>query len=201
MNEVDEKNYITVFSTINLIFMNRFIFLCNSIMNKREKIKSFLYEQGRIAIVGLGNEYRTDDGAGIALIRLLKDSGVDRINRVALFEANQNLIRYIPDIENFQPSGILVLDAADLGIELGQIKVLNENQIIEKRISTHENNLQLAMAYLKIVLPEHKILFIGIQFKSLEMSRKLMLTEKIRKVVEELARLITDTVLRRQVDV
>lgn len=177
--------------------MKRFFFLCNSIMNKREKIKSFICEQSRIAIVGLGNEYRTDDGAGIALIRLLKDSGVDRINRVALFEANQNLVRYIPDIENFQPSGILVLDAADLGIEFGQIMVLHEDQIIEKRISTHENNLQLAMAYLKIVLPEHKILFIGIQFKSLEMSSKLMMTEKIRKVVEDLARLITDTVQRR----
>ena len=165
----------------------------------KKKIESFVRERGRIAIVGLGNEYRTDDGAGTALIRLLKYSGVDRINEVALFEANRNIMLHISDIEKFQPSGIMVLDTANLGIEPGQIMVLDEKKIIEKRISTHENNLDLAMAYFKIALPEHKVLFVGIQFKSLEMSDELTLTKKIKKAVEELGRLITDAVLKRQV--
>ena len=165
----------------------------------KKRVESFVRERGRIAIVGLGNEYRADDGAGIALLRLLKYSGVDRINEVALFEVNRNLLRYVSDIEKFQPSKIILLDAANLGIEAGHIMVLDEKQIIEKRISTHENNLDLVMAYFKIVLPEHQILFVGIQFKSLEMSGELTLTEEMRKGVEELARLITDAMLKRQV--
>ena len=53
------------------------------------------------------------------------------------------------------------------------------------------------MAYFKIVLPEHKTLFVGIQFKSLEMSDELILTEETNKAVKKLVRLISDAVLKR----
>jgi hydrogenase 3 maturation protease len=160
-------------------------------------IDSFVRQDGRIAIVGLGNDYRTDDGAGTAVIRLLKESAIDKVDEVALFEADRNLVGYLSDIEKFQPSRIIFVDAANLGTEPGKIMVLDEKQIVEKRISTHENNLDLALAYFKIVLPEHEVLFVGIQFKSLEMTDELTLTEETRRAVEELVRLITDAVSKK----
>ena len=166
-------------------------------LDYKKRIVSFVRQRDKIAFVGLGNEYRTDDGAGIAVIRLLKYSGIDKSDEVALFEVDRNLLRHLSDIEKFQPSRIIFLDAANLGTEPGKIMVLDEKQIIEKKISTHENNLDLAMAYFKIVLPEHEVLFVGIQFKSLEMSDELTLTEETRRAVEELVRLITDAASKR----
>jgi len=166
-------------------------------LDYKKRIVSFVRQRGKIAIVGLGNEYRKDDGAGIAVIRLLKHSGIEKVKEVALFEVDRNLLRHLPDIEKFQPSRIIFLDAANLGIETSKIMVLEEKQIIEKKISTHENNLDLAMAYFKIVLPEHKTLFVGIQFKSLEMSDELTLTEETNKAVKKLVRLIIDAVSKR----
>jgi len=162
----------------------------------RKKIESFAGNAERMAIVGLGNEYRTDDGAGTATVRLLKDSPINKSGNVALFDAGRDLIGHLSDIEDFQPSRIIIVDAADLGIKAGEIMMLDEKQIVENRISTHENNLDLAMAHLKITLPEHQVLFIGIQFESLEMSDKLALTADVKKAAEELVKLITDAVTK-----
>ena len=182
---------------IKLIIYYQVFLLVLFNLDYKKRIVSFVRQRGKIAIVGLGNEYRKDDGAGIAVIRLLKHSGIEKVEEVALFEVDRNLLRYLSDIEKFQPSRIIFVDAANLGTEQGKIMVLNGKQIIEKKISTHENNLDLAMAYFKIVLPEHKILFVGIQFKSLEMSDELTLTEETNKAVKKLVRLLTVAVLKR----
>ena len=182
---------------IKLIIYYQVFLLVLFNLDYKKRIVSFVRQRGKIAIFGLGNEYRKDDGAGIAVIRLLKHSGIEKVEEVALFEVDRNLLRYLSDIEKFQPSRIIFVDAANLGTEQGKIMVLNGKQIIEKKISTHENNLDLAMAYFKIVLPEHKILFVGIQFKSLEMSDELTLTEETNKAVKKLVRLLTVAVLKR----
>ena len=160
-------------------------------------LTSFIKEHDIIAIVGLGNEYRTDDGAGTALIRLLENEVVGKTNRVALFDGDRNLVCCLSDIEKLKPSGLLLFDAANLGMKSGTVVALAENQITEQRISTHENNLDLATAYVNMTLPDCKILFIGIQFESLEMSEKLMLTQETRRAVDSLVRLVADAVSRK----
>jgi len=163
----------------------------------KQEIASFIRQHDKIAIVGLGNEYRTDDGVGVATIRLLEDEVVGRAE-VALFDADRNLVRYLSEIEEFKPSGLLFIDAANLGIEPGRIMVLDETHIVKHGILTHENNLELAMTYVKMVLPECRVLFIGIQFKSLEMSEGLVLTEEAKEAVTSLARLIAEALLMDQ---
>lgn len=168
--------------------------MCALNSDYRKKIESFVGHAGRIAIVGLGNEYRTDDGAGTATVRLLKDSPINKVDNVALFDVGRNLIGRLSDVEGFQPSRIMFVDTADLETEAGRIMILDKKQIVEKRISTHENNLDLAIAHFKIILPQHQTLFIGIQFESLEMSDELALTPDVKKAVEGLVKLITDVV-------
>ena len=162
-----------------------------------QEIASFIRQHDRMAIVGLGNEYRTDDGVGVAAIRLLEDEVVQR-EEVALFDADRNLVRYLPEIEEFKPSGLLFIDAANLGIEPGRITVLDENQIIKQSVLTHDNNLGLAMAYVRMALPECGVLFVGIQFKLLDMSEELTLTNEIREAVTRLVRLIAEALLDNQ---
>jgi len=156
-----------------------------------QEITSFIRQHSRIAIVGLGNEYRTDDGVGVAAIRLLEDEIVRRAE-VALFDADRNLVRCLSEIEEFKPSGLLFIDAANLGIEPGRITVLDENQIIKQSVLTHDNSLGLAMAYVRMALPECSVLFVGIQFKSLEMSEAFTLTKDVKEAVASLARLIVE---------
>jgi hydrogenase maturation protease len=160
-------------------------------------LTSFIEQHGRIAIVGLGNEYRTDDGAGVALIRLLENEVVVKTDQVALFEGDRNFVCCLPEIEKLKPSGLLLFDAANLGMKSGTVVALAESQITERRISTHENNFDLAIAYVKMTLPECKILFVGIQFESLETSEMLILTQKTRRAVDSLVRLVADAVSRK----
>ncbi len=162
-----------------------------------QEIATFIREHDRIAIVGLGNEFRTDDGAGVAAIRLLEDEVVRRAE-VALFDADRNLVRYLSEIEEFKPSGLLFIDAANLGIEPGRITVLDENQIIKQGVLTHDNSLDLAMAYVRMALPECSVLFVGIQFKSLEMSEELTLTNETRESVKRLVELMAKALLVNQ---
>ncbi len=162
-----------------------------------QEIASFTRQHDRIAIVGLGNEYRTDDGVGVAAIRLLEDEVVGSAE-VALFDADRNLVRYLSEIEEFKPSGLLFIDAANLGIEPGRIMVLDANEIVKQGILTHDSGLDLAMAYVRLALPECSVLFVGIQFKLLKVSEELTLTSEIRESVTRLVRLIAEALRANQ---
>ena len=158
--------------------------------NSKEKLEAFLKLPGKFIIIGLGNEYKSDDAAGLVTAQILLES--NRNENVNILEAGRNLLNHIGDIEARRPNQILIIDAADLGLAPGEWMTIEPGQIREHGLSTHENNLPLTMEYLRRTLPDVKIMFLGIQFGSLEMREELALTEKIKEGVDEIANQILD---------
>ncbi len=162
----------------------------SSVSHIEKQITSFVRKHSRIAIVGLGNRYRTDDGAGLFVIDLLQAAGIDKNNNIFIIAAEDNFLNYLSEIEKSNPSGILLIDAANMRIEPGCIMLLNEDQIVESNISTHEANVILGLAYLRIAIPHCQAIFIGIQYNSLELSDTPILTEKMKIAVRRVAEMI-----------
>ena len=147
---------------------------------------------GRTAVVCLGNEYRGDDAAGIAFARMLKER-VKMGDKLVVIEAGMNLVANLKEIEECRPSRVLIVDAADLRINDGW-RLISESEIVERGISTHENNVAMCMRYLNAVLPKLDIMFVGIQFQDLDMTEGLELSSKVSESVCDLADLVCGAV-------
>lgn len=138
-------------------------------------MKSFLRERCRrprrrtteerpLALVGVGNEMRGDDGAGIAVLRhierlLVEDNG-ERLGlravdargsireKLLLVYAGQTPENHIDVLVSEKPSHILFFDAADLGLEPGTAAFLSReelNELSTSSISTHKLPLMLTV--------------------------------------------------------
>jgi hydrogenase 3 maturation protease len=155
-----------------------------------QELRSFLLREDRIVLVGLGNEFRTDDGVGIATIRHLQKLRLDENLQITLIEAGRNIVNHLHDIGKVKPSKIVFIDAADIQGQGGDLRILYKDQLAERIFSTHENNLNLTLNYLKEIVPDCQVLFLGIQYTSLEMSEKLSLTKEVQKEVEQVSAVI-----------
>ncbi len=152
--------------------------------NLEQELQSFLRREDTIILIGLGNEFRSDDGAGIAAIRHLQKIQLGENTKLMLIEAGRNLVTYLFEIGEAKPSKLVFIDAADIGRQGGAVKIFYKKQLVERTFSTHENNLDLALAYLEAIAPDCQAVFLGIQYTSLEMSESLSLTKEVEKGVE-----------------
>jgi hydrogenase maturation protease len=153
--------------------------------NLAHELRSFLHREDTIILIGLGNEFRSDDGAGIAAIRHLQKIQLDENTKLMLIEAGRNLVTHLFEIVEAKPSKLIFIDAADIGRHGGAVKIFYKKQLVERTFSTHENNLGLALTYLEAIVPDCQVLFLGIQYTSLEMSENLSLTKEVEKGVEQ----------------
>ena len=160
----------------------------------RKALRTFLSGIGRVAVVGLGNEYRGDDAAGIAFARMLKER-VKMGGKLVVIEAGMNLVATLKEIEECRPSRVLIVDAADLRIIDGW-RIISESEIVERGISTHENNVAMCVRYLNAVLPKLDIMFVDIQFHDLEVTESLELSPKVSDSIRDLADLVSESVAR-----
>ena len=148
--------------------------------NIEERIRAIAKE--KLLFIGLGNEYMGDDAAGMFLARLLAQGGAH------VLEAGKDLMGAMYIIGDMEAEHAVFLDAAGMGLEPGDARILDELEMIGRCISTHENNFPLAMHYMKCIKPDIKVMFIGIQFNTLEMNETPKLSPEVGKAVESLAK-------------
>ncbi len=118
----------------------------------------------KVVILGVGNELRADDGAGVFLAgELEKEFGNPEGIMIIKTQVPENFIR--PILE-FRPGKIIILDAADFKGRPGEFRVIKENEILQFLVSTHNMPLTLFLKALERLKAE-KIL-IGIQPKNLD---------------------------------
>jgi len=126
-------------------------------------LKAGLRQARRIAVVGIGSDLRGDDSAGILVLRELRAAcGRSRPAVIRLFEGGTAPENLTGEIIRFRPSHILLVDAADLGLKPGAIKLIEPEAIGGISFSTHVMPLKILADYLKQSLPCH-IITIGIQ--------------------------------------
>lgn len=172
----------------------------------REELKSFLKGAGRIAVVGIGQESRYDDAAGIAIVEELyhRLSGSDVLPLSlydTLFEASGRSVRLYLGYEtpesltgklrHFLPTHVLFVDAAQLDREPGAIEVVPTSEIQGEEISTHNLPLSVLAEYLEKDMA-CRVILLGIQPFSIEMTWERTLSQPVQKAVLLAAEILED---------
>lgn len=138
----------------------------------------------RVAIVGIGNRLKGDDGAGPQFIDLLRSAalhprnytnqehGHKKRDNLILFDCDTVPENYFSPIIKSNPNMIAIVDAVNTGIKPGTIRVLNHREIETTGFSTHTISLGSFVKYLA-QQTQAKIFIIGIQIGSNNFSEKL----------------------------
>jgi hydrogenase 3 maturation protease len=110
-------------------------------------------------VITVGNEMKGDDGAGPLLARLLSHSPLEAWE---VIDAGTMPEDYIHRIRRLKPDLLVLVDAADMGLEPGSVRLLSEEEVAEQFILT-THNLPLSFFIHAVREIVHGIRFIGIQ--------------------------------------
>ncbi len=149
----------------------------------------------KIAVIGLGNTLRRDDGIGIAVLESLltsyKRQGIDYLNfGIASFD----LLHRIQDY-----GAALLIDAIDGGLAYGGLKIFELYKIgpdvKQPLISSHELDLRAISELYKKLNLKTKVYVAGIQVKDVSYGEGFSgpLKNKQKEIVEEISIFIDNT--------
>jgi hydrogenase 3 maturation protease len=132
----------------------------------------------RVAVCGIGNRIRGDDGVGPEVISALKPEIGD--SDVLLFDCEINPESLLARIEDFSPDKLIVIDAVDMGGKPGSVGVVDIHSVKKQAISTHKLPLSMFIDYLQNKM-RFKLIFIGIQPKEIGFNKSM--SDEVRKAI------------------
>lgn len=142
----------------------------------------------KIAVIGLGNILRRDDGIGIIILEsLLKFYPRPDIDYLDFGIASFDLIHRLQEYDK-----ALLIDGIDAGLESGQLKIFKlqdiEYIITGPAISTHEINLKGIFELCKKLELKTEISIVGVQVKDTSFGEELTkaLETKLKSIVAEI---------------
>ncbi len=155
-------------------------------MNKRKSVKPTL-------IIGIGNEFRCDDAAGILAARKLMELLPEEIT---VFESDGDGAKLM-DMWNGR-SNVILIDAVSFGKEPGTVHVFNANKIQFPKetalYSSHMFSVAEAVETSRVLnkLPENITIY-GIEGKSYKMGKNVSdeVKKSVEKVVSDIQKEIT----------
>jgi len=157
-----------------------------------EKLKAWLFSADKVAVVGVGNTMRRDDGLGVEIVKLLRG----RVSkRVSLVEAETMPENYMDPLLEFRPSHILIIDSGLMGKRPGSAKLLKPNENMKTPISTHMLQLEVFCAYLEKAI-RAKILLLVVQPKDTSIGEGV--TKEIEKAAETISDFLIEILPKRQ---
>ncbi len=111
-------------------------------------------------LLGIGNEMNGDDGIGVWVARNFRHKNWLSIDCATVPE------NYIGEIVRRHPEKVVMVDAAQMGLRAGEIRIIPKEKISKATFSTHTIPLSLFIDHLK-ELTKAEIYLIGIQPKVL----------------------------------
>ena len=146
------------------------------------------FEGKRILLLGIGNRLRGDDAVGSLLVERLQDK-VD----IPMIDAGDVPENYLGPIEDSGAEVVLVVDAADMGANAGDIAIFDIEQVQNMSVSTHTANLGLLF---KVIPPETrpKVIVLGIQPGDMELGQGL--SDEMRTTIENLTEIFVASLNR-----
>ena len=146
-----------------------------------KELKDWFVNAERIVIAGIGNPIRSDDYIGMKIVKNLKDHVSDK---VLLLECETLPESYILDIEQFNPTNVLLIDAAFLGCKPGETRLVEAEKLTtESTISSHVLPLRLFCQYIKQVT-KTKIALLLVEPKSMDFGEGL--SEEVAATAEKI---------------
>jgi len=140
----------------------------------------------RVVIVGVGNPIRGDDAVGPKIIELLETKP---FKSILLLNTESVPEAFTGKVEQFNPTHVLLVDAANFRGMPGETKLITGEQIGGQAISTHSLPLNIFISYIEKSLGISVIL-LGIQPMSINLG------ESMSEPVDKVAKIVADTLHR-----
>jgi hydrogenase 3 maturation protease len=135
----------------------------------------------RVVLVGVGNPIRGDDSVGPRIIELLESRPIEN---VLLLNTESVPEAFTGKVEQFKPTHILIIDAANFRGTPGETKLITGKQIGGQAVSTHSLPLNIFISYIEESLGV-SVLLLGIQPLSIGLGEPM--TESVEAAAESVA--------------
>jgi hydrogenase 3 maturation protease len=153
---------------------------------KRE-LEDWFDKSAKIVVAGIGNPIRSDDFVGVRIVQDLKDKVSDK---VCLIECETVPESFMDEMVELQPSHVLLIDAAVMGLEPGEARLFDAEKVTDfPPISTHMLPLRVFCDYIK-QLAKSKIALLLIEPGNTEFGEGL--TPKIKEISEKLTSMLIE---------
>jgi hydrogenase 3 maturation protease len=117
-------------------------------MKYENSLKERLRGIGHLLVIGVGNELGCDDAAGVELSRQMKRE-FPRSKKVSIIEAGTTPENFTSSVSRLCPSHILIVDAAQMGLPAGSVRIVERGEIGGFTFSTHSLPLSFLIDYLE----------------------------------------------------
>jgi len=150
-----------------------------------KELKNWFTDAKKVVIAGIGNSIRFDDYVGLKIVEQLKGK---LPKTVCLLECETVPESYLFEIEEFKPTHVLLIDAAFLGSNPGEARLVDSEKIVDSSvITTHFLPLRIFCDYIKQATGA-KIALLLIEPKNVEFGEGL--TAEVQAAAERLAKIL-----------
>jgi hydrogenase 3 maturation protease len=145
--------------------------------------------KGNVVILGIGNTLKSDDGAGIEVVRKL-----EILNTKLEINSNYQITKCLDggsapenltgEIKRLKPDTLVIVDAVDFKGQPGEVRVIPEERVSDTGFTTHNMSMRTYINFLREDLPLLKVVIVGIQPKTVAFGEGL--SPEVQKGVEEI---------------
>ena len=155
-------------------------------MSLKVELEAFLGDAAgrRVVLVGVGSPIRGDDIVGLKVLQFLEGK---LPSSVLLLETESVPESYTGSIRDFQPTHVVIVDAANFGGAPGEARIIPPKAIANSSVSTHSLPLHVFIGYVKQSICQNVIL-LGIQGVNIDFGAEL--TPEVEKGAHALAGLL-----------
>lgn len=112
----------------------------------KKELKKWFSDAKKIVVAGIGNPIRMDDYVGVKIVQDLRGKVSDNVLLIECETIPENFLQQIVD---FNPSHVLLIDAAVLGLKPGESRLINPEQLKNfPAYTTHMLPLRIFCEYL-----------------------------------------------------
>ena len=150
-------------------------------------LKDWFGGAGKIVIAGIGNPIRRDDFVGVKIIQDLEGKVSDKIQLIECETVPESFLE--PMIE-FNPTHVLLIDAAILGSEPGDISLIDPESVAEvPAVTTHMLPLRIFCEYIT-KMTGAKIALLLVEPEDTDFGEGL--TKKVQAAAEKIAKTLLE---------
>jgi hydrogenase 3 maturation protease len=149
--------------------------------NIQNALKKWFADAERVVLAGIGNPIRTDDFVGMKIVQDLEDKVSEKAH---LLECETVPESFLEPIIEFNPTHVLLIDAAFLGLKPGAARLVDPERIADfPAVTTHMLPLRIFCGYIT-KMTEAKIALLLIEPKNTEFGEGL--TAEIQIAAEKI---------------
>ena len=112
----------------------------------QKKLKDWFAGAERVVVAGIGNPIRTDDFVGVKIVQDLEGKVSEKVH---LLECETVPESYLEPIIEFNPTHVLLIDAAFLGLKPGAARLIDPERIADfPAVTTHMLPLRIFCEYI-----------------------------------------------------